>query len=121
MTGGAPMEEDPFDAVLRRSTEILRGSAGLDYQEVYDSQGRGQPEILEKGRKCEALGAEVMRTSVGPELFAVLLHTLEETGYFNASLYTPYSVAGIETLGAEIARQVRAETGRRTCCGARAP
>ena len=81
-------------------------------QEAFDSEGRGQPEILEKARKCEALGAEVLQTSVGPELFYMLLATLEDTGYFNASLYTPFSVAGIETLGVEIAEQTRALTGR---------
>ena len=81
-------------------------------QEAFDSAGRGQPEILEKGRNCEALGAEVVQTTVGPELFYMLLRTLEETGFFNASLYTPFSVAGIETLGAEIAEQTRAATGR---------
>jgi len=81
-------------------------------QEVFDSRGVGQPEIVEKGRKCEALGAEVLQLSVGPELFYQLLCVLEETGYFNASLYTPLSVAGIETLGAEIAEETRAVTGR---------
>lgn len=81
-------------------------------QEVFDSLGRGQPEILEKGRKCEAFGAEVIQTTVGPELFYVLLSLLEETGYFNASLYTPFAIAGIETLGAEIAGQTRRLCGR---------
>lgn len=76
-------------------------------QEVYDSRGVGQPEILEKGRKCEAFGAEVLQLTVGPELFYMVLLTLEKTGYFNASLYTPYSVAGIETLGYEIGAQVQ--------------
>jgi cysteine synthase len=88
---------------------------GLDaviVQETFDSAGRGQPEILEKGRKCEALGAEVLQTTVGPELFYVLLRVLEETGFFNASLYTPFSVRGIETLGVEIAEQTRSATGR---------
>lgn len=87
---------------------------GLDaiiIQEVFDSGGIGQPEILEKTRKCEALGAEVLQTSVGPELFFALLKTLDETGYFNASLYTPFSIVGIETLGVEIAEQTRAVTG----------
>jgi hypothetical protein len=37
---------------------------------------------------------------------------LEETGYFNASLYTPHSIVGIETLGDELARQVEGLTGR---------
>lgn len=88
---------------------------GLDaiiIQEAFDSAGVGQPEILEKTRKCEALGAEVLQTSVGPELFYALLRTLEETGYFNASLYTPYSIVGIETLGLEIAEQMRVQTGQ---------
>ena len=30
-------------------------------QECYDSRGVGQPEIIEKARKCEALGAEVVQ------------------------------------------------------------
>jgi cysteine synthase len=81
-------------------------------QEAFDSRGIAQPEIAEKTRACEAYGAEVMRLSVGPELFYVFLRTLKETGYFNASLYTPYSVVGIETLGDEMALQVRECTGR---------
>ncbi|KQU92806.1 PLP-dependent lyase/thiolase [Mesorhizobium sp. Root102] len=88
------------------------GLKAIVVQEVFDSAGRGQPEILEKGRKCEALGAEVLQTTVGPELFYMLLRVLEETGYFNASLYTPFSIAGIETLGFEIAQQTREATGR---------
>jgi cysteine synthase len=74
-------------------------------QEIFDSSGDGQPEIVEKARKCEALGAEVIQLSVGPELFYTLLLLLEETGYFNASLYTPYGIAGVETLGWEIGEQ----------------
>ncbi len=81
-------------------------------QECYDSTGRGQPEIIEKARKCEALGAEVVQLSVGPELFYVFLRLLEETGYFNASLYTPYAVLGIQSLGWEIAQQTREQFGR---------
>lgn len=77
-------------------------------QEVYDSRGVGQPEIIEKGRACEAYGAEVLKLTVGPELFYMQLRTLEETGYFNASLYTPYGIRGIESLGYEIALQTRA-------------
>ena len=72
-------------------------------QEAFDSAGIAQPEIAEKTRACEAYGAEVLRVSVGPELFYVFLRVLEETGYFNASLYTPYSINGIETLGVELA------------------
>jgi len=81
-------------------------------QEAFDSRGVAQPEIEEKTRACEAYGAEVMRLSVGPELFYVFLRTLKETGYFNASLYTPYSIVGIETLGDELAGQVKEQTGR---------
>jgi cysteine synthase len=89
--------------------------AGLDcivVQEAFDSQGIAQPEIAEKTRACEAYGAEVIRLSVGPELFYVFLQVLKETGYFNASLYTPYSILGIETLGYELVRQVKQHTGR---------
>jgi cysteine synthase len=81
-------------------------------QEAFDSQGIAQPEIAEKTRACEAYGAEVIRLSVGPELFYVFLRVLEETGYFNASLYTPYSIVGIETLGSELALQAQERTGR---------
>ena len=81
-------------------------------QEAFDSAGIVQPEIAEKTRACEAYGAEVIRLSVGPELFYVALSVLKETGYFNASLYTPYSILGIETLGVELAGQVRHLAGR---------
>ena len=81
-------------------------------QEAFDSRGVAQPEIAEKSRACEAYGAEVIRLSVGPELFYVFLGVLEETGWFNASLYTPYSILGIETLGDELARQTQERTGR---------
>lgn len=94
------------------SQAARHGLRAVVIQEAYDSQWRGQPEILEKARKCEALGAEVIQTTVGPELFYVLLQVLEQTGFFNASLYTPFSVRGIETLGEEIAQEVRAVTGR---------
>jgi cysteine synthase len=81
-------------------------------QEAFDSRGIAQPEIAEKTRACEAYGAEVIRLSVGPELFYVFLRVLEETGFFNASLYSPYSILGIETLGVELAEQTRAQAGR---------
>ena len=81
-------------------------------QEAFDGRGIAQPEIAEKARACEAYGAEVIRLSVGPELFYVFLRTLKETGYFNASLYTPYSIVGIETLGYEVAMQSRAQLGK---------
>src|SRR5207249_11602813 len=63
-------------------------------------------------RACEELGAEVVQCSVGPELFYLALRLLDETGYFNASLYTPFSVAGIETLGREVVGDMRRLTGR---------
>lgn len=94
------------------SQAAMRGLKCIILQEVFDSRGVGQPEILEKSRACEAYGAEVQRLSVGPELFYVLLKTLEETGWFNASLYTPFGIRGVETLGVEIARQVRARYGK---------
>ncbi|MBU0514927.1 MAG: PLP-dependent lyase/thiolase [Proteobacteria bacterium] len=81
-------------------------------QETFDSRKMGQPEILEKTRACEAYGAEVWQLTVGPELFYIMLRVLEETGFFAASLYVPTAVQGIETLGEELARQVKARTGR---------
>jgi cysteine synthase len=81
-------------------------------QEAFDSKGIAQPEIAEKTRACEAYGAEVVRLSVGPELFYQFLIVLMETGFFNASLYTPYSILGIETLGHELAFQVKEKEGR---------
>ena len=62
--------------------------------------------------KCEALGAEVVQLTVGPELFYTVLRMLEDTGYFNASLYTAFGIAGIETLGYEVAEQCRAQIGK---------
>ena len=81
-------------------------------QEVYDSRHVGQPEIIEKSRKCEAFGAEVIKLTVGPELFYVALMLLEETGFFNASLYSPYGIAGVETLGVELVEQTRKMYGK---------
>lgn len=94
------------------SQAAMRGLKCIVVQEVYDSRKVGQPEILEKARKCEAFGAETVQLTVGPELFYVFLRLLEETGYFNASLYTPIAIAGIETLGYEIANQVFEMEGR---------
>jgi 2-amino-4-ketopentanoate thiolase beta subunit len=88
------------------------GLSCIVVQEAFDSRGVGQPEIIEKARACEEFGAEVVQCTVGPELFYLFLRLLEETGYFNASLYTPFSVAGIETLGAEIVEDMRRLTGR---------
>ena len=81
-------------------------------QECYDSHKVGQPEILEKQRKCESLGAEVLQLSVGPELFYSYLKILEETGFFNASLYSAFGIAGVETLGLELVEQCQSLIGR---------
>ena len=94
------------------SQAAMQGLKCIIVQECYDSKGVGQPEIIEKARKCEAYGAEVMQLTVGPELFYTFLKLLEETGYFNASLYTPFGIAGVETLGYEIAEQMMAKEGR---------
>ena len=94
------------------SQAAARGIDCIIIQEVFDSRGVGQPEIVEKGRKCEAYGAEVLQVSVGPELFYLLLLVLEDTGFFSASLYTPYAVTGIATLGYEIGVQTKELTGR---------
>lgn len=94
------------------SQAAMQGLKCIVVQECYDSHGVGQPEIVEKARKCEALGAEVVQLTVGPELFYTDLVLLEETGYFNASLYSPFGIAGIETLGYEIAMQFRERYGK---------
>lgn len=94
------------------SQAARRGLKCIIVQETFDSRGVGQPEIVEKGRACEAYGAEVLQLTVGPELFYTFLVVLEETGFFNASLYTPFAIAGIETLGAELATQCQKLTGR---------
>jgi len=94
------------------SQAAIHGLKCIIVQECYDSKGIGQPEIIEKARKCEAYGAEVVQLTVGPELFYTFLKLLEETGYFNASLYTPFGIAGVETLGYELAIQMREKIGR---------
>lgn len=94
------------------SQAAMAGLRSIIVQETYDSRGVGQPEIIEKARKCEALGAEVVQLSVGPELFYSVLLLLEKTGYYNASLYTPTAVSSVETLGYEIAEQCREKFGR---------
>ena len=94
------------------SQAAMRGIKSIIVQECYDSRGVGQPEIVEKARKCEALGAEVVQLTVGPELFYSFLSILEDTGYFNASLYSPFGIAGVETLGYEIATQCREKLGK---------
>lgn len=94
------------------SQAAMQGLKCIIVQECYDSKGVGQPEIVEKARACEALGAEVVQLSVGPELFYQFLLLLETTGYFNASLYTPFGIAGVETLGYELAIQLRERYGK---------
>lgn len=94
------------------SQAAMRNLDCIIVQECYDSRKIGQPEILEKQRKCECLGAEVVQLTVGPELFYTFLRILEETGYFNASLYSTFGIAGVETLGYEIAMQCREMIGR---------
>ena len=90
----------------------INGLKCIVVQECYDDQKIGQPEILEKQRICEAYGAEIVQLTVGPELFTTFLGLLEETGYFNASLYTPFGIAGVETLGYELAVQCRERYGK---------
>ena len=94
------------------SQAAMQGLECIIVQECYDSKGIGQPEIVEKARKCEALGAEVIQLTVGPELFYTFLSVLEDTGYFNASLYSPFGIAGVETLGYEIAVECREKYGK---------
>lgn len=94
------------------SQAAMLGLKCIIVQECYDSEHKGQPEIIEKARKCEAYGAEVVQLTVGPELFYSFLRLLEDTGYFNASLYTPFGIAGVETLGYELAIQMREKVGR---------
>ena len=89
------------------SQASMRNIKSLIVQECYDSNKIGQPEILEKTRKCECLGAEVLRVTVGPELFYMFLKILDEEGYYNASLYSTYGIAGVESLGYEIAMNCR--------------
>lgn len=90
----------------------MHGLKCIIVQECYDDDKVGQPEIIEKQRICEAYGAEVVQLTVGPELFTTHLSLLEDTGYFNASLYTPFGIAGVETLGYEIVQQCQEKFGK---------
>lgn len=94
------------------SQAAMQGLRCIIVQECYDSHGVGQPEIVEKARKCEAMGAEVLQLTVGPELFYEHLSIMEDTGYFNASLYSPFGIAGVETLGYEIACDCQRKYGK---------
>ena len=51
------------------SQAAMLGLKCIIVQECYDSKGQGQPEIIEKARKCEAYGAEVVQLTLGPESF----------------------------------------------------
>lgn len=94
------------------SQAAMRNLECIIVQECFDSKKIGQPEILEKQRKCECLGAEVIQLTVGPELFYTFLRVLENTGYFNASLYSTFGISGIESLGYEISKQCNEILGR---------
>lgn len=94
------------------SQAAMRGLKCIIVQECYDSRKVGQPEIVEKARKCECFGAEVVQLTVGPELFYTFLKVLDETGYYNASLYSTFGIAGVETLGYEIATECREKFGK---------
>jgi len=94
------------------SQAVKQGLKCIVVQECYDSEGIGQPEIIEKARACEAYGAEVLQLTVGPELFYKFLLLLEETGYFNASLYTTFGIAGVETLGYELSKEIKEREGK---------
>ncbi len=94
------------------SQAAMRNLECIIVQECFDSKKVGQPEILEKQRKCESLGAEVIQLTVGPELFYTFLRVLEDTNYFNASLYSTFGIAGVESLGYEISMQCRDMFGK---------
>lgn len=85
-------------------------------QETFDSRHVGQPEIVEKSRICESFGAEVIQMTVGPELFFHMLELLDATGFLSASLYSPFGVSGIESLGAELAEEMKELTGSPPTC-----
>lgn len=94
------------------SQAAMPGTAVYHRPGVLRFHGVGQPEIVEKARKCEAMGAEVLQLTVGPELFYEHLSIMEDTGYFNASLYSPFGIAGVETLGYEIACDCQRKYGK---------
>ena len=80
-------------------------------QETYDSRKVGQPEIVEKGRICEAYGAEVVQLTVGPELFFHMVELLDMTGYFAASLYSSSASAASRPWAWRSRSEMRALTG----------
>jgi len=83
-------------------------------QEAFDSQGIAQPEIAEKTRACEACGAEVIRLSVGPELFYVFLCVLGDRVFQRLAVYTVFHTRHRDArprAGAADARTDRAFSG----------
>src|SRR5690625_5737439 len=65
------------------SQAAKQGLKCIILQEMSDSRGVGQPEIIEKARKCESLGAEGVQLTDGPERCYTGLATLEERKKFN--------------------------------------
>jgi cysteine synthase len=94
------------------SQAAMAGLKCIVVQECYDSRGVGQPEIVGKSKKMRGFGSGSRSAFRRPELFYKFLLLLEETGYFNASLYTPFGIAGVETLGYEISMQFREKYGK---------
>ena len=90
----------------------MQGLNCIIVQECYDSHGVGQPEIVEKARKCEALGAEVVQLTSWTGI--VLLLPVHHGRYriLQRFPYSPFGIAGVETLGYEIATQCREKLGK---------
>ncbi len=62
------------------------GLSCIVVQECYDSRGRHRRSL--KRRASASAWREVVQLTVGPELFYTVLRMLEDTKYFNASLYS---------------------------------
>mgnify|MGYP002237405991 CR=1 FL=1 len=62
-------------------------------------------------RVIRGRGAAIYRRP-GSIYLVSILKLLDDLGYFSASLYLPFSIAGIETIGAEIMEQAKAQAGR---------
>ena len=76
------------------SQAAMRNLRCIVVQEAFDSRGVGQPEILEKGRACEAYGAEVWQLTVGPELFYFFLLAPGGDGLFQRLALYPLQRGG---------------------------
>lgn len=74
--------------------------------------GSANLKSLKNSGNAKLWGLEVIQLSVGPELFYQFLVILEETGYFNASLYSSFGIKGVETLGFEIGNEVFEKYGK---------